>query len=199
MGVTFEEQLKFMKQDAAKRANPCTSCIAAFTLLQACLQDQGYTLKRGSRELQAAAYAVRSLLSTIRVLDRQLGACFHSVLTRAKMAKGMWLLDSNYIDHDDIVSAMDFANRMIQEMLEVFDAAILDRSEFESKFKEEFEQALGSRRDQAEAQWQLKLLRTELELARHSLAAFLPMLSERMKEVWLPLKKRMASARRHAM
>jgi hypothetical protein len=195
MNTKLERRLKFVKREAATRGNPCARLSGEFVLLRACFKDQGYKPKSGSPELAAAAYAVRALLATIKLLDHHMDDFFRSVLKRREVQKAIDALAGSYTDQDDVIYAMDFADEAIKTMWEAFAEATFDPKEAVENMVDEFDEREGvSRRDEAERRWELRMAKAELEIARLRLALFLPRLAELMERVWMPLKERIECA-----
>jgi len=222
MKATLKRKLTFVRHRHSTRIDPRARAAGAFDLLETCFTTSGFRLLPKSEEFKAAKYATQTLLRTVDGLGRlvfwanlrprdeftylrkrTLATCIESLEHEATL--------------EDIVDAMDAIYSAVKTMscafregrfdpLDVESDSVADdedndepdQADQESRREEEDEedQEEEEEEDDDDDEDSEREFERDWMFARYKCAALLPYLAKRMREVWVPIKKRMSMAKK---
>jgi hypothetical protein len=195
--LDLERRLKVLKHGFRNRIDPSARERYAFRLFSACFEEKQFHLKRGSAEFEAAKYAALMVLQDVISLSLEEPRLRTSPMPLRKdvdYSRSLLIDESEDASVDDLVAAMDIANEAVRSMHERFLVAKFDPEEdwdLDLETTDEDEEQDNDIDENEERQRE-----ANREYARYKCAALLPVLAERMKRVWEPLKKNISEARR---
>jgi hypothetical protein len=202
--LDLERRLKLVKHGFRNRIDPGARLRYAFRLLSACFQEKRFHLKPGSAEFEAAQYAALVVLQDVIALGRnklwssskgpRMPTSPMPLREDLDYSRSLLTDENEDASVNDIVAAMDIANEGVRSMLERFSGSKFDPEDGWDLDLEAADDDAERHNDVDEDEERRR--ETNRDYARYKCAALLPVLAEKMKTVWNPLKTNISEASR---